>query len=276
MTQGSETWHFSLHFWYPRHDRSANLQRFDMEWERSRKKGRSVSPHPSTAVSSCRQDWDEDIDVSRFYGRAEELNTLTQWILEDRAKVVTLLGMGGMGKTSIATKFAKQVQNQFDVICWRSLRNAPPLDDVLSDLVAFLSHQQDLQGDLKRLLYWCQQKRCLLIFDNVETILQPEYLAGHYRPGYERYGEVFRLMGMGQHQSCLLLTSREKPLDIAPLEGDEWVRSLLLDGSLEASLGVIYAKALRGTPQEKRSLCECYGCSPLALKNCGRIDSRFV
>lgn len=275
--QGSETWHFSLHFWYPRCDRTANLQRFETEWERYRQNGRITPLLPSPQlISTCRQDWDEDIDVSQFYGRSEELQTLKQWVFEKRCKVVTLLGMGGIGKTTIATRFAKQAQDQFDVICWRSLRNAPPLDTLLRDLVVFLSRQQDLQADLKQLLHWCQQTRCLLIFDNVETILQPDHLAGQYRSGFEPYGDLFRLMGTGNHQSCLLLTSREKPRDIAPLEGDEWVRSLLLKGSLEAALGVINAKQLMGTDSEKQALAECYSCSPLALKiAAGSIQDLF-
>jgi HEAT repeat protein len=33
---GSETWHFTLNLWYDRFDRSANLQRFDTEWEQRR------------------------------------------------------------------------------------------------------------------------------------------------------------------------------------------------------------------------------------------------
>lgn len=263
-TQGSETWHFSLHLWHPRHDRAANLQRFETEWEQYRQNGRLVPTVQSPPAR--RQDWDEETDVTQFYGRTEELKTLEKWILKGRCKVVTLLGMGGIGKTSVATKFAKQVQEQFDIVCWRSLRNAPPLETVLTDLVPFLSHQQDLQGNLKRLLHWCQQYRCLLIFDNVETILQPGHLAGHYRPGYDPYGELFRVMGTSNHQSCLLLTSREKPRDIAPLEGDEWVRSQLLTGSIEAALGIVNAKGLTGTEQQKRALCEGYGCSPLALK----------
>jgi hypothetical protein len=35
-TQGSEDWHFKLKLWYRRHDKEANLTRFDDEWNRSR------------------------------------------------------------------------------------------------------------------------------------------------------------------------------------------------------------------------------------------------
>lgn len=45
-------------------------------------------------------DWGEATDVSVFYGRTEELSKLEQWVVQDNCRVVALLGMGGIGKTS--------------------------------------------------------------------------------------------------------------------------------------------------------------------------------
>jgi hypothetical protein len=43
-TQGSEDWHFKLKLWYKRHDKQANLRRFDEEWESRRsEKSRQVT-----------------------------------------------------------------------------------------------------------------------------------------------------------------------------------------------------------------------------------------
>src|SRR4028119_2179064 len=60
-------------------------------------------------IANKHQDWGEAIDVSLFYGRTEELTTLEEWIVTDRCRLVTVLGMGGMGKTAIAAKAAAQV-----------------------------------------------------------------------------------------------------------------------------------------------------------------------
>lgn len=82
---------------------------------------------PSITFPDSRQDWGEAIDVSVFYGRAEELATLEQWLVDDRCRLVALLGMGGIGKTALSVKLAEQLQDKFEYVIWRSLRNAPPV-----------------------------------------------------------------------------------------------------------------------------------------------------
>jgi DNA-binding Xre family transcriptional regulator len=46
------------------------------------------------------QDWGEAIDVSNFYGRSEELATLKEWIVNENCRLITLIGMGGIGPSS--------------------------------------------------------------------------------------------------------------------------------------------------------------------------------
>lgn len=221
---------------------------------------------PQPLVQSI-TDWGEALDVCTFHGRVEEIETLTQWILHDRCRLIVLVGMGGMGKSALATQISQLLQGQFELVIWRSLRNSPPLNKLLSELVSFCSKQQDIQPTPERLLYWLQTHRCLVILDNQETILQAGDCAGYYQPDFTNYGALFRLLGESRHQSCILLTSREKSAEIAILEDEKGsVRSLCLKGSWEASLAFIDSKKLLGTDAEKRKLCETYNCNPLLLK----------
>lgn len=223
--------------------------------------------HKPITKRQNRLDWGEAADVSLFYGRIEELTTLQQWIRSDHCRLIALLGMGGIGKTSLAVKLAQQIQDEFDGVIWRSLRNAPPLKTLLGDLVSFVSDQQDTEAKLERLMYWLRTSRCLIVLDNVETVLQAGYCAGQYRSGYEDYSYLFRLIGESVHQSCLIFTSREKPSEMAALEGIELsVRSWQLSGSLEAAQSLIESKGLLGCEAHKQQLCQLYSCNPLALK----------
>ena len=94
-------------------------------------------------VSETRLDWGEAVDASIFYGRTKELETLKQWIVDDRCRLVALLGMGGIGKTSLAAKLGEEIQGEFEIVVWRSLRNAPLVEELLAGVIQFLSKQQE-------------------------------------------------------------------------------------------------------------------------------------
>lgn len=219
------------------------------------------------AKNPNRIDWGEAIDVSLFCGRTSELATLEQWIRGEHCRLVALLGMVGVGKTALGVKLAQQVQDEFEVVIWRSLLYAPSLNTLISDLVSFLSNGQEQGTDIRTLMQCLRRSRCLVILDNVESIMQAGNRAGEYRPGYEDYGQLFREIAESSHSSCLILTSREKPAEVAAAEGIELsVRSWQLDGSLEAAQALIQAKGLLGSLEQKRQLCDRYGCNPLLLK----------
>ncbi|MBN1991680.1 MAG: hypothetical protein JW953_03180, partial [Anaerolineae bacterium] len=189
------------------------------------------------ATRPCLRDWGEAPDVSMFYGRQKELAELERWIVDDHCRLVGVLGLGGIGKTALTAKLVEQVKHRFDYIIWRSLRNAPPVKDILNECFQILSNQpqDDTAGSvnrsISRLVDCLGRHRCLLVLDNAEAILQEGEWAGHYQPGYEDYGELLRRAGQTNHQSCLILTSREKPGEFAPLEGEvSPVRSRQLTG----------------------------------------------
>ncbi|MFS0519401.1 NB-ARC domain-containing protein [Nostoc sp. UIC 10607] len=219
------------------------------------------------------QDWGEAIDVSVFYGRSEELGTLKQWIIHDHCRLITLIGLGGIGKTALCVKLGQLLQSEFQYLIWRSLRNAPPIHDLLSDLIKFLSHQEitlpeSLDGKISCLIEYLRTKRCLLVLDNLESILSSEKRAGAYRQGYEGYGQLLRSVGETDHQSCLVLTSREKPRGIRIKEGiNSPIRSLRLSGLTEGEADKILAeKGFYLSEKQCQSLVELYAGNPLALK----------
>ncbi|BAY20415.1 WD-40 repeat-containing protein [Calothrix sp. NIES-2100] len=233
--------------------------------------------------------WGEAPDVSLFRGRTEELATLKQWILNESptnkaipCRLLTLLGMGGIGKTWFSVKLTQQLQDQFDFVIWRSLSPRRPLKDLLSDLIAFLSNGQDtnlpdnLHGRMSWFIDYLQRHRCLLVLDGADAVLQE--CANQKSPcksciwfpqkGDQEYREFFKRVGETAHQSCLILTSRKKPKEIIPLEGEILpVRVFHLNGlQMPDVQELFHAKgAFAGTPDDWHKLVESYAGHPLSL-----------
>lgn len=237
------------------------------------------SQHKQTFLASNgnnnqHQDWGEAIDVSFFLGRTNELDTLKQWILQDKCRLVAILGMGGIGKTALVAKLAEQIQTQFEFLIWRSLRNAPPVETILAEIVQFLSKQREpdlsktLDCRICQLMYYLRSAPCLLILDNVESVLQSGNCGGRYREGCEDYGQLFRIVGEASHSSCLVLTSREKPRGLAYQEGKSLpVRCKYMGGLQEIEAReILMTKGIFGWEEEWKKLSHFYAGNPLLLK----------
>ncbi|BAZ49969.1 WD-40 repeat-containing protein [Nostoc sp. NIES-4103] len=226
--------------------------------------------------STTRVDWGNATPSPVFYGRKDELSTLEQWILNDRCQVVALLGMGGIGKTALSVKIAQQIQEDFEYVIWRSLREAPPVKTIIANLIQVLSDEQEIESNLSeilcerisRLIHYLQNSRCLLLLDNVESVFRGGSRAGQYREGYEGYGELFKQLGEASHSSCIILTSREKPKEVALIEGKEApVRSLVLSGlKVQEAQEILRIKGITAAENEWKLLIDLYAGNPLALK----------
>lgn len=220
-------------------------------------------------------DWGSAPGAAVFHGREAELATLEQWANADRCQVITISGMGGVGKTTLAARFARRAAADFAYVFWRSLHNAPPLDEIIADCLQLLSGGRLLaaqyagqERSVIALLRLLEQQRCLLILDNLETLIQPGTMQGQFRDGCEAYGRFIQQLAESPHQSCIILTSREQLRELEPIEGPQApVRTLRLAGlAPEASRAMLEQSALRGSPSAWDSFLAHYGSNLVSLR----------
>ncbi len=176
------------------------------------------------SVPEPRVDWSDALAVPSCYGRTGEVAMLTQWVVEEHCRVVSVLGLGGIGKSALAVSLMHQVAPHFEVVIWRSLRDAPACEAVLDECLQVLAPQSlglvptSFERRLGLLLEHLRTQRARVVLDNMETLLEEGVDAGRMRPGYEGYGQLLRRVAQTEHQSCLLLTSREKAGELLSLE----------------------------------------------------------
>jgi hypothetical protein len=102
-----------------------------------------------------------------------------------------------------------------------------------------------------RALPLLRHRRCLLVLDNAETLFEPGQPEGLYREGMAGGGRLLETVGHTSHQSCVLLTSREAPPEVALPNGA--VRTFELGGLPVGDAQVLLApKQLEGTSLHRR------------------------
>jgi predicted ATPase len=160
--------------------------------------------------------------VSSFIGRERELEQTAGAL--GRARVVTLTGPGGVGKTRLAVQAARQVMQRFGDGAWlcelAPVRDPAGVDDAVAAVFSVTATAG--QGSREALVEFLRGKELLLVLDNCEHLLEgAAALAGVLQRSCERL--------------VILATSREglgiegeQLLPVPPLEVPE------ADANLEA------------------------------------------
>ncbi len=258
-------------------------------------------------------DWAEAPEVTFFCDRQTELAQLEQWILDDKCKLVGLLGMGGMGKTTLAVKLVEQIHSRFEYVIWRSLQSTSQLKDLLLELINFfsspqqrpmnrlrrllaprnleiqpyaLSHleEQDTSALLTLLMSQLREHQCLIVLDDVDSLLKSSALGdssevriGEWKSEAMEYQHFIKRISHERHQSCLLAISREPPKEL-PLLGAEIVPLMYLKGlSIPAGESIVKKSgSITAPPSQWQTLIHYYDGNPFILKIVAGVIQQFM
>jgi LuxR family glucitol operon transcriptional activator len=138
-----------------------------------------------------------------FVGRAKDIQSIRKLIKSDQDRIITLTGAGGVGKTAdalrVAYSFLPDPQNPFEAIIWFSAKTSKLTDEGIVPLAPSIRSDIQLIEDIlgivdqetlknfkkanvpsesfkKHLYNLFSSQKCLLIVDNLETIIRDDAL----------------------------------------------------------------------------------------------------
>ncbi|MBD2134668.1 MULTISPECIES: AAA family ATPase [Sphaerospermopsis] len=171
--------------------------------------------------------------IIKFHNRETELQTLTQWILNQNTRLTCILGTSGIGKTTLTKRFIDLNLDKFEIIIWKTLKYPKPLTQLLNDLFNTCQKQpkETLHDKIKQLLDILTNNKCLIILDDIQNIFTTGELAGKYQPEYQDYQTLFKIITETQHQSNIIVISQEQCPEMESLDPELYpIKSLELSG----------------------------------------------
>jgi hypothetical protein len=208
--------------------------------------------------------------VTQFYGRESELLNLSQWIENHSINIISVLGSRGIGKTTLVKQFIDTTSLDFDFLIWKDLKISTTFDEFISDILELDSSNDNykLTGDkFTYCLELFQEKRYLIILDNVQELFISKELTGQYKPEYQEYKTFFQMIASLTHQSCLIMISSEKCQEMISFDEQLYpIKWLELEG-LEAAATNILTQQGCTNQQQNLSLVHLYKGNPYYLQS---------
>jgi hypothetical protein len=178
-----------------------------------------------------------------FYGRNNELSTLTDWVINQQIHLITIFGISGIGKTATALHLINKIPQHFDYIIYRSLYFSPSLTTTLTNLLQIFSPTEipnDIESQINLFIDYLTQYQCLIILDDIQNLFTNKKLAGTWQTDRTSYHLLFQAIAQSSHHSNIILLSQEKWQEIQQLEKSNYpVKSLILSGLYSEATAIL-------------------------------------
>ncbi|KAI9841903.1 MAG: hypothetical protein M1837_000289 [Sclerophora amabilis] len=146
----------------------------------------------------------------RFFGRDDEFQKIIETLDPEKgalgSRSLALYGMGGVGKTTMALRYANSARDQYDAILWISADNMINMTQDFLDVAVKLGlvpqdrKSEDAKTAMTKVKEWLNETSCrwLVIFDNADDI------------------EILSAAWPGMATGSILLTSRDFTSGFSP------------------------------------------------------------
>jgi GTPase SAR1 family protein len=219
--------------------------------------------------------------VRNWVQRTKEIDTLKTTIVNSDISAISIVGLPGIGKTTLASQLIRQLHTEntpFTSAAWQSLESAtgkaPRCDRTIDSLLFTLSNgeitaatnaQNDCGKKTENLLKILRDKPCLLVFDRADTLLQTNEAktAGYFAGDRAEYAWLFKQLLETEHQSKIIFTSRESLAELPPT----LTREIQLNGlDRDSAISLLQSFNLTANPEELAEMGDRYCGHPKALQ----------
>ena len=205
-----------------------------------------------------------------FSNRETELQTLYNWIFNQNTPLISVLGLSGIGKTALVRRFIDLNLDSFEVIIWKNLELTPSLNQIITEILTTVETPEIQKiSPVSQLLNLLNEKRCLIIIDDVQHIFTPGQFAGQYQAESKDYQKCFTTIAETEHQSNIILISQEKCAEMQCLDDRLYpVKALELLGLDDIN---ILDKTGLNNQDSWLKLIQLYEGNPTYLKDIARL-----
>ncbi|MEY3827504.1 MAG: hypothetical protein RLZZ148_2324 [Cyanobacteriota bacterium] len=189
--------------------------------------------------------------------------------------MISVLGLNGIGKTTLVKKTVDLNLEQFEIIIWKNLKFPKPLELILDEILASCHEepQANISKKLEKISIILTKKKILIILDDVQNFFIPGELAGQYQTQYQDYQNWFKILTESQHQSSIILIGQEQCPEMYCLAEELYsIKCLELSG-LE-SLDILDNKDLKDK-EDWSTLIERYQGNPQHLQDIATVIKDF-
>ncbi len=126
--------------------------------------------------------------LNSFVGREREITDIAELLAKERVRLVTLTGIGGSGKTRLAIRVAREVDDVFEHgVFFVPLATIGNPDLLLPTIAGAVGLRDVIDAAVpNRLIDWLRPRRVLLLLDNLEQLVESSSIIAellHAAPG---------------------------------------------------------------------------------------------
>jgi hypothetical protein len=89
--------------------------------------------------NTCYHDLTIAPKIIHFYDRATQLTQLSHWLTHQNTRLISVLGLPGIGKTTLVKQFVDLNLQHFDAVIWKSIKLSPSLDNILTEILTAIN-----------------------------------------------------------------------------------------------------------------------------------------